>query len=92
MEKNGVLVHGCRSKSFIGPEDDKLVSVERLFQTFYGESAAKAVLRYQEPGERIQYVTECVEKATGLRDFGIMWRLYWKSLPIFSRKKSESGF
>jgi len=70
LEKKGILLHGCQSEDFMEPEDDKVVSVERLFQTFYGESAAKAVLRYTETKDRINYVTECVETLTGISDFG----------------------
>ena len=43
LEWEGVVYHGCRSLDFMTAEDDKIVSVERLFQTFEGESAAKAV-------------------------------------------------
>lgn len=70
LKKRGSLLHGCQSENFLTPEDDKVVSVERLFQTYYGESAAKAVLRYAETGDRIQYVTECLETITGIQDFG----------------------
>lgn len=68
------VVHGCVSENFMEPEDDKVVSVERLFQAWEGQSAAKAVLVYEEPMERIRYVARIVEQATGLTDFGCYLR------------------
>ncbi len=70
LERKGAFLHGCRSMDFMKPEDDKVVSVERLFQTFYGESASKAILRYTDARDRIAYMTECIESLTGLQDFG----------------------
>lgn len=70
LEWNGAVFHGCRSRNFMTDEDDKIVSVERLFQTFEGESAAKAVLKYNETADRIKYVTERVEQFTGICHFG----------------------
>ncbi len=71
LEKHGRMCRGCRSNNFMLPEDDKVISVDRLFQIYYGESAAKAVLKFPELTDRIQYVVDSVEKATGLEDFGI---------------------
>lgn len=65
IEIDGRTVHGCKSRDFMFPEDDKIISVERLFQTYRGESAAKAILEYTETEDRIKYVTETVEKITG---------------------------
>lgn len=52
------------------PVVDKVVSVERLFQAYERQSAAKAVLAYEEPIDKIRYVVRTVERATGLMDFG----------------------
>lgn len=71
LQKGDQQLHGCSSYDFMEPEDDKLVSIERLFQTYLGESAAKAVLAYAEPVERIRFVVNTVEKLTGLRQFGV---------------------
>lgn len=70
LEQDTGVFHGCRSGDFMTAEDDKLVSVERLFQTFEGESAAKAVLEYSELSDRIRYVVEMVEQFTGISHFG----------------------
>ncbi len=70
LMKGDKCFRGCSSLSFMEPEDDKVVSVERLFQTFRGESAAKAVLAYSDVTDRIRFVVETIEAATGLRHFG----------------------
>ena len=71
LQRGDQHLHGCSSHDFMEPEDDKLVSIERLFQTYRGESAAKAVLAYAEPVDRIRFVVDTVEKLTGLRQFGV---------------------
>jgi len=70
LERKGKTFRGCGSEDFMLPEDDKIVSVERLFQAYRGESAAKAVLKFQESRDRIRYIAEEVERLTGLCDFG----------------------
>lgn len=70
LERNGCMSHGCRSENFMEAGDDKLVSVERLFQAYRGESASKAILRFTAVEDRIRYVTQMVESFTGLSHFG----------------------
>ncbi len=70
LKKGDKYFRGCSSLNFMEPEDDKVVSVERLFQTYLGESAAKAMLAYPKMGDRIRFVVEIVEAATGLEKFG----------------------
>ena len=70
LEQDEMVFHGCRSIDFMEEDDDKLVSVERLFQTFTGESASTAVLKYEERTDRIRYTVESIEQFTGLRKFG----------------------
>lgn len=70
LEWGSAILHGCRSEDFMTSDDDKLVSVERLFQTFEGKSAAKAVLEYGEISDRIRYVAEKTEQYTGADWFG----------------------
>lgn len=70
LQRGGRVVHGCVSEDFMGPDDDKVVSVERLFQACVGQSAAQAVLAYEEPIDKIRYVVQTIERSTGLVDFG----------------------
>lgn len=69
-ERGGKRYHGCRSADFLLPEDDKLISVERLFQAYKGESAARAIVRFETVEERIRYIVQNIEQITGLRHFG----------------------
>lgn len=71
LERSGTVLHGCRSRDFMTARDDKIISVERLFQIYQAESAAKAILKFAEIKDRIQFVAEKVELFTGLKDFGI---------------------
>jgi hypothetical protein len=70
LEKGSQIANGCRSVDFMTQDDDKIVSIERLFQMYRGESAAKAILKYPETEERVRYIVEHVEDFTGLRTFG----------------------
>lgn len=70
LEKGKQVFRGCCSADFMTPMDDKLVSVERLFQTYKGESAAKAILKFTETEDRIRYVAENVAEITDMLDFG----------------------
>ena len=40
IEKNGEQMNGCRSKNFLTEEDNRLISMERLFQLRKGKGAA----------------------------------------------------
>jgi hypothetical protein len=70
LEREEKKKHGCKCADFLCQEDDKILSIERLFQINRGEGAAKAILKYEETADRIKYVMEQVEKMTGLNDFG----------------------
>lgn len=51
-------------------DDDKIISIERLFQTYYGKSAAREITQYGRIEDRISHVVGCVEQITGLQNFG----------------------
>lgn len=70
IERNRKQYHGCKSGDFLLPEDDKLISVERLIQAYKGESAAKSIARLETTEERIRYIVENIEGITGLKHFG----------------------
>lgn len=48
LRRGDRIVHGCVLENFMKPEDDKVVSVERLFQAWEGQSAAQSVLAYED--------------------------------------------
>lgn len=70
LTRNEKLFHGCSSENFLLPGDDKILSVERLFQSFRGISAAKAIVPFENTEDRIRYIVENTEQITGLTHFG----------------------
>lgn len=61
---------GCKSRSFL-PEGWKLITLERLFQSMYGESLNKAIYSINDHTERVRFLAEQTVRMTGLEDFGI---------------------
>lgn len=59
----------CKSKNFL-PKGWKLVTLERLFQSIYGESLNKSVYSIEEHVDRIRFLVEQTVKITGLKEFG----------------------
>lgn len=70
LVRNEKIFHGCSSENFLQPEDDKIVSIERLFQSFRGISAAKFIVQFENTEDRIRYIVENTEQITGLAHFG----------------------
>lgn len=60
---------GVRSKDFLEP-GWQLITLERLFQNFFGESLYKAIYRIEEPDNRLRFLVNQVERMTGLKNFG----------------------
>ncbi len=74
LKRGGILRHGCRAGDFLEPEDDKLISVERLFQAYRGESAARGILAFERIEDKIRYVVDVIEEITALDNFGAYLR------------------
>lgn len=74
IELDGKQYHACVSENFMQPDDDKVISVERLFQAKIGQSAAKAILKYSDLTDQMKYVNDVVQSATGLTNFGCYLR------------------
>lgn len=60
---------GCKSKSFL-PEGWQLITLERLFYNFYGESLYKSIYKIENLENRVTFLVEQVERITGLKEFG----------------------
>lgn len=65
-----VIYNGVKSKNFPS-EDWQIITLERLFRNFFGESLYKSLYRIPEHKERLQFLVQQVERMTGLRNFGI---------------------
>ena len=65
-----VIYNGVKSKNFLS-EDWQIITLERLFKRFFGESLYKALYRIPEHEERLHFLVQQVERMTGLQKFGI---------------------
>ena len=60
---------GAKSADFLS-ENWQLITLERLFQQFFGQSLHKAIYTIEGNENRIIFLTEQVERMTKLKDFG----------------------
>lgn len=60
---------GCSSTHFL-PEGWQLITLERLFQNFYGESLQKSIYRIEKLENRIHFLVQQTIRITGLKNFG----------------------
>lgn len=64
------LYNGAKSKSFL--EDGwQLITLERLFQNFFGKSLYRSIYTIVDVEKRLEYLVAQVERMTGLADFGV---------------------
>lgn len=56
---------GCKSRNFL-PDDWKLITLERLFQSVHGESLSKAICAIHDITERIDFLVSQTVRLTGL--------------------------
>ena len=64
-----VIYNGVKSKNFLS-EDWQIITLERLFKSFLGESLYKTLYRIPEHEERLHFLVQQVERITGLQNFG----------------------
>lgn len=60
---------GSKSNNFL-EEGFEIVTLERLFKTYYGKSLHQALWTIREPKDRLSFLVSSVERITGLKDFG----------------------
>ena len=61
---------GVKSSNFL-KEGWQLITLERLFQNFFGQSLYKTIYAITEAENRLRFMTEQVERITGLKNFGV---------------------
>lgn len=66
--KNNIF-NGVSSHNFL-KQNHKLITLERLFQTYYGKSLNSSLWAIKDPIERLKFLVDSVERITGLKDFG----------------------
>ena len=60
---------GCSSRNFL-PEGCQMITLERLFMSYYGESLMKSMGKIQNLEDRVRFLVNQVEKITNLHEFG----------------------
>lgn len=60
---------GCTSMNFL-PKGWQLITLERLFQSFYGQSLNKSIYQIEKIENRIRFLVEQAIRITGLEGFG----------------------
>lgn len=65
-----VIYNGVKSPDFLG-KGWQIITLERLFRNFFGESLCSSLYHISEHEERLRFLVQQVERITGLSDFGI---------------------
>lgn len=60
---------GCKSKNFL-PDNWQIITLERIFQSYYGESLYRSIYLIQGVKERAEFLVSRVKEMTGLQEFG----------------------
>lgn len=61
---------GVKSNDFL-KKDWQLITLERLFMTFFGQSLYQSIFKISDPEKRLIFLVEQVERVTNLSDFGV---------------------
>lgn len=70
MKYKSTVYTGVKSKCFL-KEDWQIITLERMFQNFFGESLYKSIYTIAEHENRLRFLVSQVERVTGLKDFGV---------------------
>ena len=70
MKYKSAVYTGAKSKDFLDG-GWQLITLERLFQNFFGESLFKSVYAIKDYDNRMTFLVGQVERITGLREFGV---------------------
>ena len=60
---------GVKSMNFLR-EDWQIITLERLFKSFFGESLYKSIYKIEKLDDRLFFLVNQVERMTGLKNFG----------------------
>ncbi len=69
IKYRAIIYTGVKSKNFL-ESGWQLITLERLFHNFFGESLYKSIYRIEEPKNRLRFLVDQVERMTGLENFG----------------------
>lgn len=71
IEYKGQVIQGCASRDFL-EEGEILIPLEKLYRRYTGDSLAVKLAEFSEVTERIQYLTDEVEKITKLKILAVI--------------------
>lgn len=69
IKYKSIVYRGVKSNSFLTP-GWQIITLERLFKQFTGESLYKTIFRIPDQNERLLYLTAQIERITKLPNFG----------------------
>lgn len=64
------VYNGAKSLDFL-KDDWQIITLERLFKNFFGESLYKSIYKIEKTEDRMVFLVSQVERMTGLKNFGI---------------------
>lgn len=70
IQYENVKYLGCSSINFL-KEGWQLITLERLFQNYYGKSLYRSIYMIDSVKERVRFLVEQIIRITGLKDFGV---------------------
>ncbi len=70
IKYGNLIYNGVKSKNFL-TENWQIITLERLFHNYFGESLYKSLYRISEHEERLLFLVQQVERITGLQNFGV---------------------
>ena len=70
IDYNENIFKGCKSRNFL-PENWQLITLERLFINYFGESLHKSIFSMVNHENRVKFIVEQTIRITNLKDFGV---------------------
>lgn len=70
IKYKSTIYSGVKSKNFL-KEGWQIITLERLFKNFFGDSLYKAIYQIQNTSDRLDFLVEQFERMTGLKNFGV---------------------
>ncbi|MBP3568491.1 MAG: hypothetical protein J6K04_04925 [Lachnospiraceae bacterium] len=69
IKYRSIIYKGVKSADFLR-EDWQIITLERLFKNFFGESLYKSIYKIEKMEDRLAFLVSQVERMTGLKNFG----------------------
>lgn len=70
IQYKNTIFNGCKSRQFL-KKNQQLITLERLYSNFYGESLYRTIYKLAEPAARFEYIVNQIERITGINRFDV---------------------